>query len=183
LFFAGDFCRVAPLAREGLDSTTVEVGRMALAVYDISHHTNNKEIPMILAPYLFFNGDCEAAFKFYAQCTHGKIDDMMKHEGTPAAKDVPQDWLGKILHARMTIGGQVLMASDAPPAHYQKPQGFSLSLHTTDVAEAERTFQALSEGGQVTMPMQKTFWATLFGTLVDRFGVPWMINCGENGQQ
>jgi PhnB protein len=69
------------------------------------------------------------------------------------------------------------MASDAPPDRYQKPQGFSVAVQTKDPAEAERVFQALSEGGRVEMPMQQTFWAARFGSLVDRFGVKWMINC------
>lgn len=132
---------------------------------------------MELNPYLFFNGDCEAAFKFYAQCMGGKIEAMMTHEGTPAAKDVPAEWHSKILHARMRVGDQVLMASDAPPGRYHQPQGFSVSLQIKEPADAERIFHALEESGQVTMPIQQTFWATRFGMVVDRFGIPWMINC------
>jgi PhnB protein len=128
-------------------------------------------------PYLFFNGQCEEAFKFYEKLLDGKITAMMPHEGTPAANSVPADWRSKIIHARMTIGDQELMGSDAPPAHQHKPQGFSISIGVNDPAEAERVFHALEEGGTVTMPMAETFWAKRFGMLVDRFGIPWMVNC------
>jgi PhnB protein len=77
----------------------------------------------------------------------------------------------------MTVGGTVLMGSDAPDDRHQKPQGFSVSLQTKTPEEAERAFQALSTGGSVRMPIQETFFATRFGMLVDQFGVPWMINC------
>ena len=83
------------------------------------------------------------------------------------------------MHASLAVGGQFLMGSDAPPEHYQKPQGFSVSLGIKDVAEAERIFHALKEKGTVQMPLQETFWALRFGMLVDRFGIPWMINCGK----
>jgi PhnB protein len=133
---------------------------------------------MKLNPYLIFNGECEAAFKFYEHCLGGKIDAMMPHAGTPAEEHVPAAWRDKILHASMTIDGEVLMASDAPPDQYQKPQGFSVTLHIKDPAEAERVFDALAEGGTIQMPLEQTFWATRFGMLTDRFGTPWMINCG-----
>jgi PhnB protein len=132
--------------------------------------------------YLFFNGNCEAAFKFYEKCLGGKIEAMMTHEGTPAASNVPPDWAKKILHARLVVGDAVLMASDAPPEHYSKPQGFSININVTDPAEAERLFKALSESGNVTMPIAETFWAVRFGMFTDKFGIPWMVNC-EKAQQ
>ncbi|MGH9355155.1 MAG: VOC family protein [Terriglobia bacterium] len=132
---------------------------------------------MQMNPYLTFNGGCEAAFKFYEQCLGGKIEAMMTHAGTPAAEHVPPEWRTKILHARLIVGDEVLMGSDAPPEHYEKPQGFSVSLQIKDPADAERIFHALAENGKVQMPLQKTFWAARFGMLVDRFGTPWMINC------
>ena len=132
---------------------------------------------MQINPYLFFNGQCEAAFKFYAECLGGKIDAMMTHAGTPAEEHVPAEWRNKIIHARLTVGDGVLMASDAPPDHYKKPQGFSVSIQIKDKAEAERIFNALAENGVVTMPFEKTFWAAGFGMCVDRFGIPWMVNC------
>jgi PhnB protein len=132
---------------------------------------------MRVSPYLLFNGQCEAAFKFYEKTLGGKIQALMPHEGTPAAKQVPADWQKKILHARMTIGDQVLMASDAPPDRAQKTGGFSVSLEIEKPAEAERVFHALAEKGSVMMPIQQTFWAYRFGMLTDQFGIPWMINC------
>ena len=132
---------------------------------------------MKLNSYLFFNGQCEAAFKFYEKCLGGKIEAMLTHEGTPAEQDVPSEWRKKILHARLTVGDQALMGSDAPPERYDKPQGFSVSLNVDKPAEAERIFRALSENGKVQMPLEQTFWAVRFGMCVDRFGTPWMVNC------
>jgi len=91
----------------------------------------------------------------------------------------PEEWRKKIMHARMTVGDVVLMGSDAPPDHYQAPQGFSLSIGTKDPAEAERIFNELAQNGKVQMPLQKTFWAVRFGMVVDRFGIPWMVNCEQ----
>ena len=135
---------------------------------------------MQINPYLLFNGQCEEAFKFYEQLLGGKIEMIMTHEGTPAANQVPAEWLKKILHARMVVGGQVLMGSDAPPGRQEKPQGFSVSVSVKEPAEAERIFQGLAEKGSVRMPIQETFWAKRFGMLVDRFGIPWMVNCEKD---
>jgi len=132
---------------------------------------------MQLNPYLTFNGQCEEAFKFYAQSLGGKIVAMMTHEGTPMAKNTPPEWLKKIIHARVMVGDKIVMGSDAPPDHYKPMQGFSVTLGIDEPAEADRVFHALSQGGTVTMPIQETFWARRFGMLVDRFGTPWMINC------
>jgi PhnB protein len=134
-------------------------------------------------PYLFFDGQCEAAFKFYAKLLGGKIEAMMTHEGTPAADQVPAEWRSKVLHARLVVGDQVLMGSDAPPDRQQRPQGFSLSISINDPAEAERVFHALVENGTVMMPFGETFWAVRFGMLVDRFGIPWMINCEKASEK
>jgi PhnB protein len=136
---------------------------------------------MQLNSYLFFNGQCEEAFKFYEQCLGGKIEAMLPHEGSPAADHVPAEWRSKILHARMVVGDQVLMASDAPPGHFQAPQGFSVNIGVSDANQAERIFHALAEKGKVTMPIAETFWALRFGMLVDRFGIPWMVNCEKAG--
>jgi PhnB protein len=133
---------------------------------------------MQLNPYLLFNGQCETAFKFYEKCLGGKIEAMIPHAGTPAESSVPAEWRDKIMHASMTVDGAVLMASDAPPEHYQAPKGFSVSINLKNAAEAERIFNALAENGTVKMPLQQTFWATRFGMLTDRWGIPWMINCG-----
>ena len=136
---------------------------------------------MQLNPYLMFNGQCEAAFKFYAKVLGGKIEAMFPHEGTPAEGHVPAEWRKKIMHARMTVGDKALMGSDAPPLHQENMKGFSVSLGVDTPAEAERIFHALAEKGEVRMPIQETFWAQRFGMLVDQFGTPWMINCEQRG--
>jgi len=132
---------------------------------------------MQLNPYLYFSGQCAEAFKFYAECLGGKIEAMMTHAGTPAETHVPPEWRDKIIHARLIIGDGVLMASDAPPGHYHQPQGFSVSIQIKDLSEAERIFNRLAESGSVQMPFAPTFWAAGFGMCVDRFGIPWMVNC------
>jgi PhnB protein len=134
---------------------------------------------MQINTYLTFNGQCGAAFKFYEQCLGGKIEMIMTHADSPMAEQVPPDWRDKIMHVRMTVGDQVLMGSDAPPEHYEEPKGFSVSIGVDNPADAERIFNALAANGTVRMPLQKTFWAVSFGMLVDRFGVPWMINCEQ----
>jgi PhnB protein len=133
---------------------------------------------MQLNPYLVFDGRCEQAFKFYAKVLHGEIAAMLPHEGTPAEAHVPAEWKKKIMHARLTVGGQVLMGSDAPPDRYDGGmKGFSVTLGVDEPKEADRIFNALAEKGKVTMPIQETFWARRFGMLTDQFGTPWMINC------
>ena len=102
---------------------------------------------------------------------------MLTHAGTPAEGQVPANWRDKIMHACLVVGDEVLMGSDAPPEHFQQPQGFSVALGVDEPAEAERIFNALADKGTVRMPIQQTFWALRFGMLVDRFGIPWMINC------
>jgi PhnB protein len=134
---------------------------------------------MPLNPYLFFDGNCEEAFTFYEKVLNGKIEAMMKHTGTPAEAHVPPDWGDKIIHASIKIGDDHLMASDAPPGSQDPMKGFSVALHFTEPQEAERVFNALSEGGKVTMPFAETFWARGFGMLVDKFGTPWMVNCNK----
>lgn len=132
---------------------------------------------MKLNPYLMFNGQCEAAFTFYEKCLGGKIVAMMTHEGTPASEHVPAEWQKKIMHARLEVGGTVLMGSDSPPQYQEAMKGFSVSLIVEDAAEAERVFHALAENGRVTMAIEETFWAVRFGMLEDQFGTPWMVNC------
>ena len=132
---------------------------------------------MELSPYLMFNGNCEEALKFYEQTLGAKIDSVSKHGGTPSEEHVPPDWRDKVLHARFTVGDTVVMASDAPPGHYAPPQGISIALGLKDVAQGEETFNKLAANGTVQMPFSPTFWAKGFGMCVDRFGIPWMVNC------
>ena len=139
--------------------------------------TTTKSNPVqAVNPYLLFDGQCEAAFKFYEQCLGGKIEAMITNGNSPIVDHVPVERHNQILHARLVVGVQVLMGSDSPPEHHEKPQGFSVSLNIDAPAEAERIFNTLAEKGTVRLPLQETFWAARFGMLVDQFGTPWMIN-------
>ena len=126
--------------------------------------------------YLHFDGNCEEAFKFYEKILGAKIQHVSHYGGSPMEGQVPAELKDKVLHARMTIGDKVIMASDAPPGRYSKPRGFSINIDSKDVGEAERVFSALGDGGQVHMPIAETFWAKRFGMLVDKFEIPWMVN-------
>ena len=136
---------------------------------------------MQVNPYLYFSGNCEEALSFYEKALGAKGLTKMKHSETPMNGDPA--WADKIIHARMEIGGLMVMASDTPPVHYHNPQGFSLTITTKEPAEAEKIFAALSEGGSVGMPMQETFWAQRFAMLKDKFGTNWMISCEKPMQQ
>jgi PhnB protein len=93
------------------------------------------------------------------------------------ADQAPADWGDKVMHGSVTVGDQVLMGADVAPDHYQAPKGFTLSLQMKSTADADRIFRELAEGGTVVLPLEQTFWAARFGMLVDRFGIPWQINC------
>lgn len=134
---------------------------------------------MQLNPMLTFNGKCEEAFKFYAQCLGGKIQTMMKWGESPMADQVAPELRDKIIHTSMIVGEAALLGGDTPPDRYEEPKGLSVTIQLDDTAEAERVFGALSQGGTVTMPIQQTFWAARFGMCVDRFGIPWMVNSGQ----
>ena len=132
---------------------------------------------MEMSPYLSFKGDCEAAFTFYQQCLGAKPGALFRFDGSPMAKHVPADWANKIMHGSVTVGNQVLMGSDVRPDQYEATKGISLSLQLNNPAEAERIFNELARDGTIVMPIAKTFWAERFGMLVDRFGIPWLVNC------
>jgi PhnB protein len=134
---------------------------------------------MQMNPYLTFNGQCEAAFKFYERCLGGKITMLLNHRDAPSAEHVPPEWHDKIMHARLELGDRVLMGSDNPPEYFAETKGFYVQLGIDDPAEAERVFHALAKNGRVTMPFAPTFWAFRFGMLVDQFGIPWMVNCEQ----
>ena len=138
-----------------------------------------KERMMQVGPYLTFDGQCEAAFRCYEECLGGKILMMMTYGESPLASHAPAGWEAKILHASLALGEQTLSGADAPPGRYKSPQGFSVSLNIESAPDADRVFASLAEHGTIHMPIQETFWALRFGMLVDRFGIPWMINCGR----
>jgi PhnB protein len=132
-----------------------------------------------LNAYLFFDGTCAEAMRFYERTLGGKMEIMMTYAETPMAAQSPPGAADRILHARLDIDDGTLMASDSMVGQpYGGMKGFSLLLTYPTVAEAKRVFDALSAGGQVIMPFEKTFWVEAFCMLVDRFGTPWMINGG-----
>lgn len=134
---------------------------------------------MQLNSHLHFSGQCEEAFMFYEKRLGGKIDGLFRYEGAPGPELVPAGWRNKIMHARMTIGDQVLMGMDAPPERFLKPQGFHVNIAVNDVAQGKQIFEALSEKGNVIMPFGPTFWSPGFAMFVDRFGTPWMVNTDQ----
>ena len=137
---------------------------------------------MQVNPYLSFKGDCEAAFKFYERCLGAQLGAIFRYGGTELAGQVPADWSDKVMHGNLTVGGQVLMGGDVAPERYEEPKGFSLSIQITSSADAERIFDDLAKDGRVLMPLEKTFWAERFGMVVDRFGIPWLVNCEGSDQ-
>ncbi len=128
-------------------------------------------------PFLTFNGQCQAAFEFYARCFGGEIVTLMKWGDERGTGLAPLEWAGKIMHATLVAGGNVLSGADVP--EYEPPKGFRLQFNIDDVAEAKRIFHALAESGSIEMPLQETFWAVAYGHVTDRFGVPWAINCEQ----
>ena len=134
---------------------------------------------MQLNPYLNFNGQCEAAFKFYEQVLAGKITFIMTWGEMPGADQFPIESHKLIMHASLSAGTGVLMGADAPPGRYQQPKGINVSIHLKDLAEGKRIFNALADNGTVQMPFEQTFWSPGFGMLIDQFGIPWMINCEQ----
>jgi PhnB protein len=128
---------------------------------------------------LSFDGQCEAAFRFYERCFGGKITLLLTWADSPVAKDAPPEWGAKILHASLLVGDIAIAGSDALPKGYERPRGFNLLLGLSDPQEAERLFDALAEGGTVSVPLQETFWAKRYGWVTDRFGIPWTVNCGN----
>jgi PhnB protein len=132
---------------------------------------------MKLNTNLHFNGNCEAALKFYEQALGAKVVMMLRYAESPMAKETPQEMSQKIMHGRISIGDNIIMGSDAPPGRFHAPTGFSINIGVDTPEEAKRLFDALSEKAEINMPFAETFWAHGFGMLTDQFGVPWMVNC------
>ena len=132
---------------------------------------------MQVQPYLFFNGRCEEALAFYGDAVGAKVEMLMRFKDSPEppAPDCAPVSGDKVMHASFRIGDNVLMASDGQGDGTPEFKGASLSLTAADADEAQRRFAALAEGGQVIMPLGKTFFAPSFGMLVDRFGMSWMV--------
>ena len=131
---------------------------------------------MKLNTYLHFKGNCEEAPAFYEKALGAKRVMMMRYGESPMANEILQEMCDKIIHGRIALGDNVIMASDAGPDRAQDPAGFAIYIAVDTVEEAERLFHALSEKAEIGMPMAETFWAHRFGMLTDQFGVPWMVN-------
>ena len=134
---------------------------------------------MRISCHLTFDGQCEVAFRTYQRLLGGEIMTMLRYGESPLADQVPLHWHGKILHATLALDTQELLGSDAYPDAYQQPRGYFVTLGITEPAKAKSVFASLTEGGQVHMPFQETFWSAGYGVLVDRFGVPWEVNCEQ----
>lgn len=134
---------------------------------------------MKIEPYLFFNGRCDEAIAFYKEALGAEVTLLMRMNEAPDPPQpgaIPPGFEHKVMHASLQIGGTTLMMSDGMSEMQPSFKGFSLSVSVADIAQAERTFAALLQGGgKVTMPLGKTFWSPAFGMLEDRFGVGWMV--------
>lgn len=130
---------------------------------------------MKLDVYLNYGGNCEQAFRFYEQHLGGKITAMTTHGQQPNPDNVPANWKNAILHARIEIGGSVIMGADIPPDRFQPMRSAYLSLSVDSDEEAERIYALLSEGGEIFMKMEQTFFASRFAMLRDKFGTSWML--------
>jgi PhnB protein len=134
---------------------------------------------MLIQSYLFFNGRCEEALAFYEKTIGARVDMKMRFKEAPdpvPADCIAPNWDDKIMHASFWVGETMIMASDSVGEESSGFLGFSLSLSVNTAEEADRCFNALAEGGSVTMPLGQTFWSPRFGMLKDRFGIGWMIN-------
>jgi len=129
---------------------------------------------MQVQPYLFFDNCCQEAIDFYRTALGAEVTALMHYKDAPDAP--PAGMENKVMHANLRIGDSIVMASDDCPGKQNGFTGFSLTLAVADEAEAERVFAALATGGEVRMPLAKTFWSPRFGMVADRFGVLWMIN-------
>jgi PhnB protein len=132
---------------------------------------------MGVQPYLSFGGRCEEAMEFYRNALRAEVERQVRFKDAPESQPaMPECFADKIMHATLRIGDTILMASDGQCEGKANFEGFSLSITVADEADAERVFASLSEGGLVTMALEKTFWAPKFGMLQDRFGVSWMVS-------
>ena len=130
---------------------------------------------MQIEPYLFFDGRAEEAAEFYKRALGAEVEMLMRFKESPEPASIPPGGEDKVMHMSLKIGGQRLMGSDGHCQGAPKFAGMSLSLTVADEAEAERTFDALADGGEVQMPLAKTFFSPSFGMVADRFGVGWMV--------
>lgn len=127
--------------------------------------------------YLNFDGNCRAAFDLYREVFRGEIVMRMTYGDSPMCDEIPVDSRNRIMHCQLEAAGAVLMGADGPPPHHASGQGTCVNVDVDSIEEAERIYAALSQGGELQMPLQETFWAHRWGAFTDRFGKPWMVNC------
>lgn len=140
----------------------------------------------VIEPYLFYNGRCEEALEFYKKVLGAEVQMLMRFKESPELPPpgmVPPGFENKIMHSSFRVGKTTIMASDGCEADKASFEGFSLAVSVATEAEADRVFGALSAGGQVKMPLNKTFWSPRFGMLEDKFGIAWMVSVPGPGQQ
>ena len=130
---------------------------------------------MQVQPYLFFDGRCEEAVEFYKKAVGAKVEVLMRFKQAPDQSMISPGSADKVMHGGIKIGESTVLVSDGRNTGKPNFQGFSLTIYAKDEAEADKLFGALGEGGEVRMPMDKTFFARRFGMLADKFGVGWMI--------
>lgn len=135
---------------------------------------------MKIVTSLSFKGRCREAFEFYAKVLGGEITAAMRYADGPPGMPIHPDQKEWLMHCWLQVGDQAIMGADVPPEFApnidQPKNGFDVTLHGDDVEENRRRFDALAEGGRVVMPFAATFWSPGYGSLVDKFGVPWMVN-------
>ena len=131
---------------------------------------------MRLEPYLFFNGRTEEALAFYQKALGAQTLSVLQFKDSPEGVNATPEWLDKVMHATFRIGSSMIMASDGVNATPQVFSGFSISIAADDVESGQKMFAALSEGGDIRMAWQRTFWTSGFGMVSDRFGIPWMVS-------
>jgi PhnB protein len=159
-----------PVGREPSSSRITSTPRFAGAAHGFSDETFMK-----LYTYLNYGGNCRQAFEFYEEHLGGRITTLTTHGEQPDASRVPPDRRNDVLHARIEIGDTLVFGADVPPERFQPMRSAYLSLLVDSIDEAERIYALLSEGGQIFMPMEETFFAHRFAMLRDRFGTSWML--------
>jgi PhnB protein len=130
-----------------------------------------------ISPHLCFNGDCRAAFEQYHRILGGTLKTMLTYGESPIAVHVSPQWYRRIVHATLEFENVELTGADLLPEDYRKPRGFFVTLGIEDVSRATSVFAALAEGGAIRVPFEPTFWSAGYGVLVDRFHIPWEVNC------
>lgn len=128
--------------------------------------------------HINFSGQCQEAFEFYQSLLGGDIE-LLTYGGSPTQNTVPEDWQAKIIHGSFRLDNLHIAGADVLPESYLSPQGFQLLLQLDTSAESRRIFDALSQGGVISMPLQKTFWSHAYGIVTDKFGISWEINSNQ----